>query len=276
MSERHPVIDYELLAAAAMGDASEQEWSDVEALLRDDARAQSEFEALELAAAALAVATAPAREQLPRSVRQQTLRAIEQAEAAERRGANPQLRLTGEGRRAGVPAPVAYFGWLAAAACLVLAVAVWMVSGPGSAGGAESLAEQRQDLLAEAPDAVRLEWGDWALEGAPPEIDGVRGDVVWSESRQEGYLRFVGLPPNDPTHEQYQLWIIDRRGLADEDGQSARISGAIFNAAGDEVIVPIEPAIPVQGAAAFAVTIEAPGGVWASDMSRRVVIAAKG
>ena len=275
MSERLPVIDYELLAAAAMGDASEQEWTAVEALLRDDPLAKAEMEAMELAAGALAVATVAAPDPMPAQVRQRAIAAIEHAEEVERGGAKPQLRLTGEGRGRRVPAPVAYFGWLTAAACLVLAVAVWMLG--GSRGEpVENLAEERQAFLAEAPDTVNLEWGDWALQGAPPEIEGVRGDVVWSESRQQGYLRFVGLPRNDPTRQQYQLWIIDRRGLADASGQSARISGAIFDATDDEVIVPIDPAIPVQGAAAFAVTIEEPGGVWASDMARRVVIAANG
>jgi hypothetical protein len=42
-----------------------------------------------------------------------------------------------------------------------------------------------------------------------------------------------------------------------------------------ELVVPIRPAIEVQGAAAFAVTIEKVGGTWVSDMKRRVVIAAK-
>jgi hypothetical protein len=39
--------------------------------------------------------------------------------------------------------------------------------------------------------------------------------------------------------------------------------------------VPVEPLIPVRDVAAFAVTVEQPGGTWVSDMSRRVVIASR-
>ena len=116
------------------------------------------------------------------------------------------------------------------------------------------------------PSRQVLAWGDWDN----PEIKGVQGEAVWCEGQQKGYLRFVNLPQNDPAKEQYQLWIVDERGM----GQ--RISGAIFNAEPDgETIVPIEPGIRVKGARLFAVTIEPPGGMWVSDMSRRVTVAAK-
>jgi anti-sigma-K factor RskA len=108
-------------------------------------------------------------------------------------------------------------------------------------------------------------WGEW--EG--PEQRGVRGEVAWSEAAQRGYMTFEGLAPNDPTEEQYQLWIIDERGL------EQRISGGVFDADEDgNLVVEIEPAVEIHNAAAFAVTIERPGGVWVSDMTRRVVIAA--
>ena len=78
----------------------------------------------------------------------------------------------------------------------------------------------------------------------------------------------------------YQVWVIDSRGLAAADGRSERISGGTFTAATaqrdpetGEFIVPVMPAINVQGAAAFAVTIEDDGGTWVSDLSRRLVIA---
>jgi hypothetical protein len=168
-------------------------------------------------------------------------------------------------RRSGLPA---WSGWLAAAACLVVAVAALALR-----PGAPSLAEQRAQVLA-ASDVVTIPWKDWALNGADPEITGVQGEVVWSDSLQKGFMRFVGLPANDPRIQQYQLWIVDERGLVDETGQSARISGGVFDATGKEVIVPIEPRLFVRGARLFAVTIESPGGTWVSDMSRRVVAAA--
>jgi hypothetical protein len=173
--------------------------------------------------------------------------------------------------------PMRALGWLAAAAAVVLAAIGWLRP-PNQGGGPNvdppvsnrSPSEVRQQLLASAPDAVVIPMGDWDS----PEQPGVKGDVVWSEAEQTGYIRLVGLKENDPAVEQYQLWIVDSRGM----GQ--RISGALFDAKPDpvtgEVIVRIEPEIATQGAAAFALTIEKPGGVWVSDMTRRVVIGAKG
>jgi hypothetical protein len=171
--------------------------------------------------------------------------------------------------------------WLLAAASLAFAAVVWFtannraglrhptipVAGPS--------ARELDRSLANLPDTFSAGWGDWDN----PEVPGVKGAVVWNESRQTGVMKFANLPALKPG-EQYQLWIIDKRGLTDASGQSMRISGGVFDGGVDlvgkgELIVPIRPAIEVQGAAAFAVTIEKTGGTWVSDMKRRVVIAAK-
>jgi len=189
-------------------------------------------------------------------------------------------------RHRGTSAWVAATGWIAAAACLTLAIWVWSVSGPRPVvpgpGGVQASATpaQRRDAFARStPDAVTAPWSDFnsLSDQSPPEIRGVVGEVVWSESKQAGYLTFRGLPANDPGAEEYQLWIVDSRGL------NQRVSGGVFSAAtaqggsgakaSAEVVIPIEPSLPIKGAAAFAVTIEPPGGNAVSDMSRRVVIA---
>lgn len=190
-----------------------------------------------------------------------------EAEAAQRRGremgaARPpaQDRSRPVMRAAALkPSGLRWVPWLAAAAGVSLAAIAWMPnrSVPRTPGPIAAVSGD--------PSAVRLAWSDWDN----PEQKGVTGEVVWSESKQAGYMKFVGLKPNDPGKEQYQLWIIDSRGM------QQRISGAIFNAQPGETIVPITPGIPVKEAAAFALTIEKPGGVWVSDMTRRVVIAAK-
>lgn len=151
-------------------------------------------------------------------------------------------------------------GWLpwALAACLALVAAVGFLRPQGAAAPLAAVPS--------APDVVQVAWTPWDN----PQIAGVQGDVRWSESLQRGIMRFRGLPANDPRTSQYQLWIIDERGM------SQRVSGAVFNASGDgEVEVPVQPLIPVRGVAAFAVTVEQPGGTWVSDMSRRVVIASR-
>lgn len=169
---------------------------------------------------------------------------------------------------------IAFFPWIAAAASIALAVLAWWprANSPG-AGTSVVRADARQveEFLNTTPDAVRLAWDDWAVEGAAPEISGVRGEVVWSDTKQAGFMHFKGLPHNDTSVQQYQLWIIDGTR-----GMQQRISGAIFDGSsgGGELYVPIDPKLTVRQAAAFAVTIEQPGGTWVSDMKRRVVIAA--
>ncbi|MFK7758565.1 MAG: anti-sigma factor [Phycisphaerales bacterium] len=129
------------------------------------------------------------------------------------------------------------------------------------------LVEGRRQLLT-VPDSVQIAWQPFDLPDAPAEQQGVRGDVVWSDTYQEGYIRFVGLEPNDPLIEQYQIWVIDERGL------EQKVSGGIFNATAEgEIIVPIHPGIDVGRVALFAITIENPGGTWVPDLSRRVVVA---
>jgi hypothetical protein len=129
-----------------------------------------------------------------------------------------------------------------------------------------TLAAQRADLLARASDAAPLAWKPTA------EAPGASGDVVWSPSAQRGFMRFVGLPANDPTKTQYQLWIFDR--TRDE---AYPIDGGVFDVTSTgEVIVPITAKLHVDDATLFAVTIERPGGVVVSRREHIVVTAARG
>lgn len=144
---------------------------------------------------------------------------------------------------------LALSGWLAAAALLAALV---LQNLPGRERDAVS---RRADLMARAPDLVRAEW----IAGADPLAGGVNGDVVWSRARQEGYMRFRDLPPNDPARQQYQLWIFDKA----RDGWEARpVDGGVFDVLrGEEVVVSIAPKLEVREAALFAVTLESAGGV---------------
>lgn len=82
------------------------------------------------------------------------------------------------------------------------------------------------------------------------------GDVVWDPVTQQGYLRFVAPPQNNPKVHQYQVWIFD--GTRD---QRYPVDGGVFDvpANSSEVLVPIHAAVPVRLAKAFAVTLEKPG-----------------
>ncbi len=130
---------------------------------------------------------------------------------------------------------------------------------------APTTAELRHKLLAAAKDAETI------ARTATPDVaaQGASGDVVWSPSAQEGYMRFVGLAPNDRTKLQYQLWIFD--GSRDD---KFPVDGGVFDVGSKgEVFVPISPKLHVNALTMFAVTVEQPGGVVVSKRGRIVVLA---
>lgn len=128
--------------------------------------------------------------------------------------------------------------------------------------------QQNRTKLLEVPGTVRVAWKPFDLPNNPAEQGQVQGDVVWNDAMQQGYLRFVGLKVNDPKVEQYQVWLIDERGM------EQKVGGGVFNAnAAGEIVVPITPGIDVGRVALFAITIEGPGGTWVPDLKRRVVVA---
>jgi hypothetical protein len=238
---------WELLADRATQGLSESEARELDTLLAQ--HPDIDPDSMDLAAAAVDLAIAAGAEPMPASLKSRIAATLDEAPAP--------IAVIGRRSIAG------YIGWAVAAACLAIAIGAWWPSFKPS----PSLAEQRQSLLSRA-DTIKGPWGEWSDESVKSEVPGVRGEVIWNESEQRGFMTFTGLPAKDPSKEVYQLWIIDERGM----GQ--RISGAIFDAAGTgEVIVPISPRIKTKNAAAFAVTIEEPGGTWVSDMKRRVVIA---
>lgn len=104
--------------------------------------------------------------------------------------------------------------------------------------------------------------------GPSPMRGQVEGDVVWDQGRQEGYLRFRGLPPLDPAH-RFQLWIVDGRR------PGAPVDGGLFaiDDARAETVVPIRSTLPVGEAKAFVVTVEARDGVVVSQQEHVVAIA---
>ncbi len=124
----------------------------------------------------------------------------------------------------------------------------------------------RKELLASGGDVKTLSWTATADAAAK----GAGGDVVWSASKQEGYMRFTGLTANDPTKLQYQLWIFDK----DRDDKYP-VDGGVFDVGPDgEVVIKISPKLRVNEPVLFAVTVELPGGVVVSKRERIVVTAA--
>lgn len=141
---------------------------------------------------------------------------------------------------------LAFSGW-AVAVCLLVAVVwqMWQKRQP-------TVAERRDTLLRTEP----------ARYGSAPAVVNVPvGEVVWSGTKQEGYLELRGLTPNDPARSQYQLWVVDKG----RPGQPP-VDGGVFDVRPDgTALVPIRTPVPVREAAAFAVTVEPPGGVVVSE-----------
>ena len=157
--------------------------------------------------------------------------------------------------------------WLVAAACMAITAMTLFTAIPITPKKeiSLSLSEQRSKLIASTQDLVQAKWG----EGFHP-IKNAEGDVVWSPSHQQGFMRFTGLPVNDPTKAQYQLWIFDRNQSAE-----TPIDGGVFDISSDqEAVVPIQAKLRVQEAYQFAVTIEKPGGVVVSSRSNLPLLAA--
>lgn len=238
---------WELLADRATQGLSQAEARELDALLAQ--HPDVDPDSMDLAAAAVDLAIAESADAMPASLKSRIASTLDDAPAP--------IAVIGPRRIAG------YIGWAVAAACIAIAIGAWWPS----LKPVPSLSEQRQSLLSRS-DTITRAWNEWSDETVKAEIAGVRGEVAWNEAEQRGFMTFTGLPAADPAKEVYQLWIIDDRGM------TQRISGAIFDAAGaGEVIVPISPRIKTKNAAAFAITIEEPGGTWVSDMKRRVVIA---
>lgn len=227
------------------------------------------FESYELAAAAVNLAMLPAVEPMPGLLRNRVLASLhrEMAAAADSlRSTNASLTLPPPSRR-----PIARFwsspvlGWSAAAAAIVVAAFAWR----GSPATPQGFATQRQQFVSATRDVGVWNWVDFAhpVTQEAPEISGVKGDVVWSSAKQEGFLRLTGLPQNARQVERYQLWIIDKRGL------EQRVNAGLFDSTGDETIVHFKPELNVDGPVIFAVTIEPPEGVVVSSLKRRVCAA---
>jgi hypothetical protein len=193
---------------------------------------------------------------------------------------------------AGPPARSAAAGWWAAAACLVFAAFGWLrtpvdrlpvavaptaVPGIGPAMPVPTPvppevpvtpAEERAAMLTR-PDALKVTLNLTLGATQEPAAAGASGDVVWDPITQRGFIRFVGLKPNDPRLHQYQVWIFD--GARD---QRYPVDGGVFDVPADpaEVVVPIRAALLVHDPKAFAVTIEKPGGAVVSDRSHVVAL----
>ena len=152
--------------------------------------------------------------------------------------------------------------WLCMAASIAIALCIWL---PGTRDRNVSWQEQRDSLIASAPDILRSKWESTA----PDQKSSVElGEVAWSTASQKGFMTIRGLSVNDATKEQYQLWIIDPTR------DDKPVDGGVFDITSKgESIVPIRAKLRVDKPTVFAITVEKPGGVVVSDQKRLPLIA---
>lgn len=166
---------------------------------------------------------------------------------------------------------VQWGGWAAAAVLAIAASALFFRTPPKPAPAPTNVA-----LVAELKAKAGTLITPFTATGdanAPT----LQGEVVWNQSEQRGFLRLKGVTNNDPTKEQYQIWIFD--GGRDADFP---VDGGVFDVASQEVdpqgelVVPIRAKLEVRQPAAFAFTVERPGGVVVTKRDRVVGLAKVG
>jgi anti-sigma-K factor RskA len=252
----------ELLAKRALDGLDDAEAGELRTL------GAADDDSFDLTAAAIALATLPAGgddDELPAPVATRVLRSAGVFVDERPAPARPRARA------------LAYAGWIVAAAAIVVIIVLaatrqtTIVALPPLAPPIEiaprppappAPSVARSELL--AAGAGRFDW----KATTDPTAAHVRGDVVWSPQDQQGYMRFVGLVPNDPSY-QYQLWIFDEAR-----DQRFPVDGGVFDVPSNgEVVVPIRAKLHVTRPVLFAITIEKPGGVVVSKRQRIVVTA---
>ena len=103
-----------------------------------------------------------------------------------------------------------------------------------------------------AKDMIQFPWHSRSTT-----LETISGDIIWTDQGQKGFIKITGLPMNDPTQNQYQVWIVDPLKYEQP------VDGGVFDVTRIDkpVIIPINPKLPISKAVGFAITLEQPGGV---------------
>lgn len=279
IGERQELL-FDLLATQAiegLGDAEQAQLKALAGELNYDID-----DSFEYAASAIALAGIEEIEPMPMHLRAKLMTSAEAVFGAEQPEHSPvadandmQPTFEFEPKRSAF----SWLGWaFAAVACVALAVNFWFTRSqpqvPTVAGGPTPTASPaKPDVKTEfaemmaAPNVIKAVWG--ALPTATAELKGVSGEIVWSDVKQAGFMRFRGLPVNDKAKEQYQLWIFENAKLEEHPKD-----GGVFDVSADgEVIIPIDAKLRTADPKVFAITVEKPGGVVVSDRKKIAALA---
>tara|TARA_B110000116_G_scaffold162118_1_gene140205 strand:+ start:2406 stop:3212 length:807 start_codon:yes stop_codon:yes gene_type:complete len=147
------------------------------------------------------------------------------------------------------------YAW-AITALLVMGISFSMIEFKNYNSDFRYLPLERVLLQSTSNDLVEYPWyskkSDFAM---------TKGDIVWSNKSQKGFIKISGMPVNDPSKNQYQIWIIDPLKYKQP------VDGGVFNVnvTDQDIIIPINPKLPILNAKGFAITLEQPGGVVVSS-----------
>jgi hypothetical protein len=278
MKEENQELFFDLLTKKAVYGLDDVEQQQFDAL--DPEAAEIEFRSLEKTAAAISMVGIETDEPLPAHLSSRIAANADRfvgAAEAETASAWSQTRSrTIESNDVFTDEPTrswfSWFGWaVAAAACVALIANLWLtrlqpnidVAGnqpPANGQTSLTTAELRDEMLHAATDVIQAAWAVGNVKG----ITQLVGDVVWSDQRQAGYMRFRGLPVNNAGRETYQIWIFDKTR-----DPNHPIDGGTFDVSADgEIVIPINPKLKAQKPEMFAVTVEKPGGVVVSTQEK--------
>lgn len=262
----------ELLAAMAIGDLSIEERAELDGLLEELSAAESTRNLAETQAAVGAVVASlhdRGRQTVSPALRSKLL--AQGMAAVGRDPISPAGRIAPASSGSFLRSP--WSGWIAAAAAVAIGAFGWLRPvGHPATPHSEPVWTQRERLIADNDDTVMIAFN----KTEDPVSKGLQqGDVVWNQRLQKGYLRFRGLPKNDPAATQYQIWIADKTRPSEY-----AISGGVFNAEATfverttgDIVIPIDAQLVVRDPVAFAVTIENAGGVVVTGHERVIALA---
>ena len=278
MSELHPTNESydemtrleELLADQALFGLDLSEQAELERL---SAETSDSLDAYDLSAAKIFLAQADHSHQPSVALRERIMQSAPQNQAPQIKNVPASVAEQSASKPETYRSSITWGGLLAAmAASLFLGIYLGTPKPPKGT----DLIQARAALIEEKQETVTVDWSATddpsaiGIEGTDREqLDW--GDVVWNDKTQTGYMRFRGLAANDPSVEQYQLWIFDS-----ERDDAHPVDGGVFNISSDidgNQVVEIDPKLPITKAVMFAITIEKPGGVVVSDRSRLPLLA---
>ena len=126
------------------------------------------------------------------------------------------------------------------------------------------LIQKFESLIQDESDTQILEFAS-----ASDPYAGLSGEVIWNDEKQEGYMSLENLAVNDPTINQYQLWIVD------PERDELPVDGGVFDITQKDgkSIIPIRNALAINKPVAFVITLEQSGGVVKSKQEVVVALA---